>query len=438
MTDNLDVMTTTNWKEHFKAQLGDLEQSYPSTEGPSLLYHVLNRQIISVDDYLQWAQETFQLPLLKLAYFSENPTNQKVWQQWKGSYAWTPECLPLRQWEDVLYVACLEPQHFPESIKAICVLTPPAGLQQLWSGYQSADLFELKDNETSNDEAFSPAETSEEENLDLNFDAAPKSDVLVSLDLKEDSLEALSSPSDEANSEQMPEGMNFGKVEKTNLFADLTALKNASSVKIEKPEVAVLEEKPAEIPKEPTPAEAVTQIKATPIVRPLSATDLAKGDTTKEGKFFLAEAFKKASAQWTNEAGLIFSQMKTHFEKSLIFAVDEEGNQARAISWSDGFKPSNESSVDLHRASIFRIASSTQKPFHGPISLNDVNEKFFNDWNNGFTPLHATIVPIMHESKLIGLLLGFGEASAYNRQVLQFTEKIAKEFSQKFSQAKAA
>ncbi len=71
---------------------------------------------------------------------------------------------------------------------------------------------------------------------------------------------------------------------------------------------------------------------------------------------------------------------------------------------------------------------STQKPFHGYISLNEINEKFFEDWNQGRIPDHVTITPILVEEKLVGMLVGFAEKSAYNKVSLHLAEKLSLDF----------
>jgi hypothetical protein len=81
--------------------------------------------------------------------------------------------------------------------------------------------------------------------------------------------------------------------------------------------------------------------------------------------------------------------------------------------------------------SIFRIVSTTQKPYHGFVSLNDLNEAFFESWNHGQIPDHVTIVPLMDHDLVVGMLMGFGEKSCYNKNVLQFTENAAKDLSVK-------
>ncbi|MGZ3748956.1 MAG: hypothetical protein ACXWRE_15840, partial [Pseudobdellovibrionaceae bacterium] len=129
-----------------------------------------------------------------------------------------------------------------------------------------------------------------------------------------------------------------------------------------------------------------------------------------------------------------FQILKTFFTKSILLAVDNKGQLIKPIVWDKkdfAVQEQQNSCFNLETPSIFRIVSSTQKPYHGFVILNDLNESFFESWNHGQIPDHVTIVPLFEGELVVGMLMGFGEKSSFNKTVLQFTEKVAKDFSQK-------
>lgn len=145
----------------------------------------------------------------------------------------------------------------------------------------------------------------------------------------------------------------------------------------------------------------------------------------------LLEALKKKNGTAVDDrVKTTFTEMRNHFEKTMILTLDEKESQLVAFAWDDNFKGMKDPTirVPLRVPSIFNIVASTQKPFHGYISLNEVNEKFFEDWNQGRIPDHVTIAPLIVEDKMVGMIMGFAEKSAYNKMSLNLAEKLSNEF----------
>lgn len=148
------------------------------------------------------------------------------------------------------------------------------------------------------------------------------------------------------------------------------------------------------------------------------------------GHFALDKIKKKNSSVINEKIKLVLSEMKAYFEKSMILTLDEDESQLTAFAWDENFQGIKDSSsrFPLKTPSIFNIVAATQKPFHGYISLNEINEKFFEDWNQGKIPDHVTITPIIVNEKVAGMLMGFAEKSAYNKASLNLAEKLSNEF----------
>ncbi|MGZ5279344.1 MAG: hypothetical protein ACXWC9_05355 [Pseudobdellovibrionaceae bacterium] len=136
----------------------------------------------------------------------------------------------------------------------------------------------------------------------------------------------------------------------------------------------------------------------------------------------------------------LFADLGAHYTKSMILL--KSGDQVKPWKWDAGFTPSTPaiSSVSLLQASPFRIVHRTHKPFHGYVIANDLNQKFFDQWNGSVIPEHLTIAPVMVEDHVIGMLLAIGKKTADNKACLHLVEGqadgIAKEI--KASKNKAA
>lgn len=200
----------------------------------------------------------------------------------------------------------------------------------------------------------------------------------------------------------------------------------------------------AKVPETKAPAATVSakipaaeSIPAAPIAKPKPAPAPAavaavrssmnvNADTT-----LLLEALKKKNGTAVDDrVKTTFTEMRNHFEKTMILTLDEKESQLVAFAWDDNFKGMKDPTirVPLRVPSIFNIVASTQKSFHGYISLNEVNEKFFEDWNQGRIPDHVTIAPLIVEDKMVGMIMGFAEKSAYNKMSLNLAEKLSNEF----------
>jgi hypothetical protein len=70
--------------------------------------------------------------------------------------------------------------------------------------------------------------------------------------------------------------------------------------------------------------------------------------------------------------------------------------------------------INLTNPNIFRIAYKSGFPFHGEVSPNPHNEKYFEWWNRGVVPNFVTIHPVTHNENVIGFLAGFGKNSEFD------------------------
>lgn len=120
----------------------------------------------------------------------------------------------------------------------------------------------------------------------------------------------------------------------------------------------------------------------------------------------------------------ILSQLSLVFPKVMILKIEKD--RLTPMEWMGSWiPPKSIRSYSLSSASPFRIVARTLKPFHGPVHPSDVGDSFAKDWNAGQIPEHLSIVALMNQEQLVGLLLGLGSGECRTQIALQTTEKLA-------------
>ncbi|WP_413584144.1 hypothetical protein [Bdellovibrio sp. HCB274] len=475
-------MSTLEWFEHFKHKLQGLTDSHAVAGSPlSLLGYALKENHIQPDEYFPWAMAHYKLPRLQARFFTETPPRKEMLAKWATHYSWTAECLPVAEWDGILVVACLQPpQDFPSNPGAVFVLAPQDVLENCWNSWQSQssssqaaplqaaksesempegfevslkapaakksgdsfsfeDLGDVSSSEESNPEIEMPEEGAESSSDEMGgleglFDT-PKvslqsigsnensSDVAVAAIPEETPVDGILN-SATASPEQIQQTFEHTVMESRPSLARVEPIQEKSSIPAGPPPP----------PKDDLPELNEDSFGNKPIA-PIVArpTGVAKPtmNPVASSNFSLEKLKKKNSAVLPDKIKRALSEMKAHFEKSMILTVDEQESQVTAFAWDENFQDIKDTSlrVPLKTPSIFNIVASTQKPFHGYISLNELNEKFFEQWNQGAIPDHVTITPIVMEEKIVGMLMGFAEKSAYNKASLTLAEKLSSEFT---------
>lgn len=453
-------MSQPNWQEHFKEQLQGLRELFEQSETSlSFLGYALQEKRLSAEEYLKWAQKAYQLPSLHSRFFLEAPLSQEMFAKWATHYRWSVECLPVAEWDGSLIVACLEPpQDFPQTPTFSLVLAEPEPLQQAWiklnppqekaaepvasptmvaanipdgltiaiastspakkEGFSAEDIFGQQPEEKQPDSAGTKSaiviEEKEEQQGLLHLDPVATPPVLVKLDIPE----FKESTSDEAPLVAPPKQISSEEIEKTTV--------TKIDTKITKPVV------PASHLPTQNPTENAEENRAIP--QSSATSSMLKGKPQSHpappGSFALEKIKKQQGPLIAEKIKRTLTDMKTHFKKAMILTVDENESQIMAFAWDESFQgiPDTSVRIPLKTPSIFNIVASTQKPFHGYVSLNQLNEKFFEDWNHGSIPDHVTITPVIVEDKVIAMLMGFADKSAYNKSSLLWAEKLSAEF----------
>lgn len=457
-------MNQNSWFEHFKEQLQGLTEAFESSGSTlSLLGYALKEKRLSSEEYFKWAVSHHKLPKLQSRFFTETPLSQEMFAKWATHYRWSVECLPVAEWDGSLIVVCLQPpQDFPSFPSSVLVLTELENIENVWEQFHPRSVVAPTSQE---DTSASP------EGMDLS--ALTQSPRKASDSF---SFEDLGVASDIHNSEATNSGVEYpsadDKAENRNSDETLAGLFDGPTiVKLEavpssSEKTVILEKPPSEnttsgltglskiIPPPPMNASQIAVSTPTPTPPPPPAqshqevfeesfgnkkipvmprpSGVAKPtvNPVASGNFSLERIKKKNLAVINDRIKGTLSEMKIYFEKSMILTLDEQETQIVAFAWDENFQGIKDTNMrfPLKTPSIFNIVVSTQKPYHGYVSLNEINERFFDDWNQGKIPDHVTVTPIVVQEKIVGLLVGFADKTAYNKVSLTLAEKLSNDF----------
>jgi hypothetical protein len=137
-----------NWMQHFKDRIKSMPPDGTQV-GRSLLWQALKSKKIKSHEYLEWVQTELGAIILRSDFFLSHPINDTLFKKFKSIYNWSPECLPLYEWDQVLYVGCLEaPKNFNYSKKVIFVYTTVEGLEAGWNQWRNLEKTTPSKNKT--------------------------------------------------------------------------------------------------------------------------------------------------------------------------------------------------------------------------------------------------------------------------------------------------
>ena len=118
-----------------------------------------------------------------------------------------------------------------------------------------------------------------------------------------------------------------------------------------------------------------------------------------------------------------------NFEQGLVLMF--QGGELRPWKWTEqllSVKGDAPDAIPLAAASIFRVAYRTCLPYHGYVAENPVNTAFFNAFTRGITPKHVTLVPVLINGELVGMLMGLASEKIDYKASLSAMEILASEF----------
>ena len=112
----------------------------------------------------------------------------------------------------------------------------------------------------------------------------------------------------------------------------------------------------------------------------------------------------------------LFNHLRRDF-KNLMW-VEKDNNSLFSPKYVYGdwkmTEPSWRRNINISKPNIFRIPYNSSLPFHGEISDNPYNDKYFEWWTAGRKPDFATIFPAIFDSRLHGFIVCFDKNSEFD------------------------
>lgn len=480
-------MSSSTWQQKFREQIAGLEDIYRSEQpGISLVAYALREGRIADGDYLEWASENYSLPWMVSAFFSEREPSAELLTRVK--YPWKSELIPIGEWDGHLIVACLEkPEETSLTKNMIFVLAPYEGMVGWWDRFQAMAPEATAGEEVPDGmaalgapslseaapEGFGDAEAAP---LKLDFSSAKPlisekpADVIEAEVVAEEATPAAASNAPITSLDSLENALEGFEKTITRIGVPVTA--EAKPVLEAKPAAAeskkaILQPKPTTPPKlsklEPVAApagappvsqkptapppfappvmsdeEPVTYFmdrtatrQGTPSVEPSSPLPPLPMKTAQAviGDACILPQIAQASPEFTGLIENLCGQLKAHYQECALFSVTPDATFLRPFMWSGGFQaPPPDMKIALGSASVFNIAVTTEKAYHGYVVPNPINDQAFALLGFAHAPPHVTLVPLIFRNQLIGVLMATGEAHCAELPILRWVEKLSKQF----------
>lgn len=332
------------------------------------------------------------LAIVSSSFFDNHPPSVELFKQLESKHPWNEKILPIYQWDDVIYVGCSRPpiDLIPSNeLKWVYVLCDEASLRRVWDSYQGE---------------LDPSGSLEGLDLDMPVGSTEINhpDDLFS------TMTDINHPSPTLEKITLAAAPILEELEPQNLETEneLEDLEKTSITQSDSHSLAPLEKA------KPIKSEVLISAK------PQSGSGFTKTSTQRFSPDMIKQKKPDEMAQF------IFEEMGYHFNKSLIML--RETDILTPWKWSNGITVSDSATgVDFTNRSPFRVVFKTNQSYHGYVVPNEVNDKFFHDYNSGETPDHITISPILIDDHLVGVLVGIGDKSADNKNSLALSERLS-------------
>lgn len=487
-------MQETPWKVPFPQVYQRVRQIPLARNLPTAqwMFLAMESGFINSNDYLPWAQKYYELAVINSEFFTKG-FNPKIYQKYKDeSTAWGPQALPLFEWDDVLFVGCVDPHAVPSQLKFNCrpLLASYENLTKAWElafydkpnpGFnliieapvsQSpipppliADPFLAPPQITPilmnpPIDSISPhtpvLETPEAPStiplpsLQPSLEIKPKESVLSENQTLEEMIsnqtnlesheliEAYQKDSLSSEPIEFPEGFNI------NTHQNSSSTLNNS---MEEPFVESFKIAPQSLEK---PHFENPNLNNSSIHNNSLLADFSKLSTAPPSLIFKSESnisndtkndisneksqSKSISQIYLNSAHNkmeLEEELKTSFAKAYqnyrnLMILKLEGKYLYPLRWDPSYKNIKDPyPISLENPSIFRIAIRTKKPFHGPISINEVNHQFLQHWFSDHKPNFITLIPLFFNQTCVGILLGASDEPLDRKDSLHLMENTA-------------
>lgn len=389
-----------SWVEALKIKPEKL--SVWSTQAPAgipLLVFCLEKGHINASEYFAWASKAYGLPILRNDFF------KKAFET--GSLAesrntWDPWCYPVETWEDVTIVACVEPpQERPEGNFAY-VLADPVAMSEAWSRSSGDTMVKtvpriLKP--VPEEPRPAPIAADGPIGVDLNQTKTFHLN-LDNIGLATDHAEAVDPHAMEDSTGGENTGMTLSVMMNTAIMP-LPKVPLIPDLPDTEDELATANEPPPLVPSAPPPI---------PRVAPISAPAASKDEK--------------------GEIARAFESIKSFYQGMMLFHCD--ASEARLYQWDASLKLGAKAKdpVNLATPSFFRIVARTQLPYHGYVVDSPAHREFFARFSVEALPAAVSAVPLVHDNRLIGILVAFGDENSRGAQPLECMQRAAENLTE--------
>jgi len=384
-----------------------------------LLTWCLNQDLISWEDYLEWARNHYELPAVESSFFVEAVDAEFVKAQISSdSQQWQPWCFPIAVWDGITFVACAEPpeQFFDEHTRL--VLADPRILETFFTQTRDVTPPSLP-----SIDAPIGVDLTQGTKFTLNLDGA-------TLMTEDPSHVAPHHPATEAPPPPPPLG---GADE--NEPPTLSVLKVGEFTEIGKtpPPPAI------QVQREETSFTHLTSISAKHPIEELSEVShsgISRTGISRTGisfpprALYTLPALEKVSLP-KDEDGAIqaaFEHILKEYTHACIFKIT--GDSAKLYRWDKSLNPKKEGvEISISEPSFLRIVSKTQSPYHGYLLSAVTHDHFIKVMNLDATPGCVTAVALNVAEKNWGFLVAMGHEGLQSLEYLQTVEAMANQLA---------
>jgi hypothetical protein len=123
----------------------------------------------------------------------------------------------------------------------------------------------------------------------------------------------------------------------------------------------------------------------------------------------------------------LLHRLRDLYDKTMILTFT--GGILKPWRWDDSWGHSNNQTqiISVEDASMFRIPIQTKTPYHGHIVKSPVHDLFLAEWCPKVPPEHVTVLPMIVNEHVTGLILGVVKKNKVSRIRLEDVESIATE-----------
>lgn len=433
------MLNAQNWAEALNISSEKLsEWGALAPEGVPLLVWAMQEGHISSSEYLMWAVDHFQIPVIRPDYFESafsTETALKLHKETSAPVEWTPWFFPVEQWDGITLIACVEPPAEFNEPNFRCVLAAAHSLKEAWYKFMAphAEAGVKEDSLINAPQMPIGMETSQISTqvkpFKLNLDDLDASNMFKKMEPNKD--EIYSPPSDEPEiakptpkhnpepvTAKMPKAPPL-PTEEHSVVAHVEEEFEGSAMHTGIDLSKVTEAPPMpETPRAPTPVVPAEQPK------PSSIPKQAVSASSRPPK-------KAAATQYSAEEqeSLItetFEHLRGLYKN--CFLMKCENSVAKLFKWDATMKPNGGGkniSVDLAFPTFFRILHKTNLPYHGYLVDSPAHRNFFNELKIKDLPACVTAIPIKNEAALVGVLVCIGDEPMQKLDMLRKAEEAA-------------